>query len=127
MRYRPVADNGDMRPVARDAEILTGVEAVMGAVNSRLRLLRGEWWEDDTLGFRVPEFLFDGARLPSGPDMLASYITEYIGETENVTAVLDVVVEMIMRKLRYSCTVQTPFGAQEEEVVGDVLLRAIPG
>lgn len=126
MRYRPLDNTGDMMPVTSQAQMLTGVDAVMAAVGSRLRLLRGEWWEEPSLGFRVPEFLYTGTRLPAGPDMLAGYITAYIADTENVSAVVDVSAEMTNRVLRYHCRIETPFGAREGSVDQDVLLRALP-
>lgn len=125
MVYRPVDNNGDMMPVTSADQMLTGVDAVMGAVHSRLRLLLGEWWEDPALGFRVPDFLFTGSRLPAGPEMLAGYISSYIGQTENVTAVTDVSAVLENRVLSYYCRIETPFGDMEGSVDQDVLLRAV--
>lgn len=123
--YRTLDDNGDMIPIATQAQMLTGVEAVMAAVVSRLRLLAGEWWEDESLGFQVPEFLFQGVRQANGRDMLASYITAYILETEGVESVQDVSTEMDGTKMIYHCTVVTEYGTSEGRVDQDVLLRAI--
>lgn len=114
-------------PVTRQSQMLTGVDAVMAAVNSRLRLLLSEWWENQELGFRVPDFLFTGTRLPAGPEMLAGYISAYIGETENVTAVTDVSARLENRVLTYYCRIETPFGEMEGSVSQDVLLRAVSG
>lgn len=125
MLYRPVDSSGDMMPVTSKSQMLNGVDAVLAAVGSRLRLLRGEWWERPDLGFRVPEFLFNGTRLPAGPEMLAGYISAYIGETENVSAVVDVSAELRNRTLTYRCRIETPFGAKEGSVNQDVLLRAL--
>lgn len=125
MVYRTTDENGDMMPITAQSQMLTGVDAVMAAVVSRLRLLYGEWWEDESLGFRVPEFLFNGVRQKNGRDMLASYITSYIMETEDVTSVRGVTAEMIDRKLQYACTVITAYGSAEGSVDQDVLLRAV--
>lgn len=38
MRYRPVDNNGDMMPVGRTEDMLSGVDAVAAAINSRLHL-----------------------------------------------------------------------------------------
>lgn len=125
MRYRTLTDTGDMTPITAPSQLLTGVDAVMAAVHSRLRLLTGEWWEDPALGFRVPAYLFDGLRQTAGPALLSSYITAYIMETPGVTAVRDVQAGREGRAFRYSATVVTAYGESEGSVTEDVLLRAV--
>lgn len=127
MQYRPKDSSGDMQPVISSSEMLTGVDAVMAAVDSRLRLLHGEWWEDESLGFKVPEFLFDGVRMPAGEQMLSGYITAYIAQTPEVMSVTDVQTKTEQRKLYYHCLALTPYGPAEGEVTQSVLLRAISG
>ena len=125
MVYRTLDEDGDMMPITAQSQMLIGVDAVMAAVVSRIRLLYGEWWENKELGFRVPEFLFNGVRQATGRDLLASYITSYIVDTEGVTSVQDVTTEMIDRKLKYICKVVTEYGEKEGSVDQDVLLRAV--
>ena len=126
MLYRPVDSDGDMRPVASQSQMLEGVYAVLAAVNSRLRLLYGEWWEDRELGFLVPQFLFDGLRMKNGPELLAGYITAYLKDTPGVVAISEVNVTVNGHTLRYSCCIITEYGQTEEVVSQDVLLRALP-
>lgn len=121
MRYRAVDEEGDMLP----ANIVHGPSAALAAVHSRLRLLSGEWWEDRSLGFALPRFLFDGTRVPSGVQMLVNYITAYIQQTPGVRAVTNVDAQHVGRKLVYSCTIISEDGTIEGSVTGDVLLRAI--
>ena len=125
MTYRRVDDDGDMMPSHNSSEMLRDVEAVMAAVNSRLRLLSGEWWENPELGFRVPAFLWQGVRAATGAQLLSSYITAYIAETPGVRAVADVDGVVDGRVFKYKCTVVTDFGNTAEEVSQDVLLRAV--
>ena len=110
--------------------MLTGTDAVVAAVNSRLRLLYGEWWEDTTLGFAVPQFLWEGLRLTEGRlDMLANYIAAYIEETEGVNAVNNAVTDIDEedhRKVIFSCSLDTGTADDAEmEVLQDVLLPAV--
>ena len=125
MQYRPMDSGGDMLPVLAKNQMLSGVEAVVAAVNSRLRLLYGEWWENTELGFLLPRFLFDGLRMNSGPEMLASYITAYISDTPGVVTVRNVQASVVRRTLIYSCEIVTEYGQTEEVVSQDVLLRAL--
>lgn len=127
MVYRTVDEDGDMMPIRANSDMLSGSEAVAAAVNSRLRLLTGEWWEDEDLGFAVPDILFNGLRREQGQDLLAGYITAYIEETEGVRAVTSVHTEVSGRAMHYTCTLVTDFGEIEEEVGADVLLRTVFG
>lgn len=125
MRYRPIDENGDMMPVNTMDDMKDGASAVLLAVHSRMRLLQGEWWEDRSLGFRIPQILFDGTRMPYGVASLANYITSYIAQTEGVTAVTEVLAYMEDRVMHYSCAILTGDGQIEGRIEQDVLLRAI--
>ena len=125
MIYRPLDSDGDMLPVASAADLLTGPAAVLAAVNTRLRLLHGEWWEDEALGFEIPRFLFDGVKAPAGEQTLANYISSYIEATDGVLSVTGVTSEMRGRTLVYTCTILTTDGEIEGSVNADVLLPAV--
>lgn len=114
-----------MVPIRTNTEMLNGVDAVMAAVNSRLRLLTGEWWENESLGFAVPDFLIRGVRTANGSELLSSYITAYIAATPGVQRVANVTSYTQNRRFFYHCTVVTDYGESEEEVSQDVILRAI--
>ena len=90
-----------------------------------MRLLQGEWWEDESLGFRIPQILYDGTRMPYGVSALANYITSYIAETEGVAAVTEVLAYIDERVMHYSCAILTEDGTIEGRIDQDVLLRAI--
>lgn len=121
MKFRPLDENRDMIPCFG---LLEGKEAVGAALASRFRLYYGEWWEDRTLGFRVPEFLIRGARRGQEA-MLASYITAFIRETEGVTGVLKPVTEIDGHDMKFTCSINTAFGQEKAEVDNYVLLSAV--
>ena len=55
MIVRPVDENGDMMPVIKSSQMLSGAEAFAQIVEQRLHFYYGEWWENPTLGIRIPE------------------------------------------------------------------------
>lgn len=87
MLCRPLDADDDMRPVGNKNQMLSGKEAVLKAVKSRLHLLLGEWWENENLGFVVPSLIYEGIRTEEGRTMLVNYITAYIAQTPGVVAV----------------------------------------
>jgi len=115
MRVRPENAEGDMMPVQSDSQMLTNESAIVQIVKDRLTFYRGEWWEDETLGVRIPDFLVDTVRR-SDVDILGKYITSYIAETEGVTGITNVSVDYNRRVLTYRCMIQTDFGNEPLEV-----------
>ena len=86
MITRPLDASGDIMPVASLSQMASGAEAVGIAIRHRVSLVEGEWWEDEDLGFGIPEFL-GNARGDSGVEMLGMYVSSYIADTPEVTAV----------------------------------------
>lgn len=123
MVVRPIGKNGDMVPVSYGDQLLTGNDAIAQVVRQRLRLYVGEWWEDETLGFRIPEFLAENPTVEN-MGMLGSYIASYIVKTEGVTGVTNVSVSCLNRKLTFRCTVKTGEVSSEMEVDLDGVLSS---
>lgn len=121
MTIRPVDANGDMLPVQTIDQLASGSKAIAQAIRHRLNLHYGEWWEDETLGFRVPQFLIDTARTQDA-SMLARYISKYITDTPEVTGVVATDVGMKNRQLIFVCAALTEEGSELVEVNLDVLL-----
>ena len=121
MIVRPTDANGDMMPVAYSEQMLTENNAVAQVVVQRLTFYFGEWWEDETLGFRVPDFLADTVRVDN-LQMLEKYITSYVLETEGVSGVDNAAISVEDRRMTYSCVVHTAEGSESVEVSLDGLL-----
>ncbi len=116
MRVRPLTGpHGDMMPVNNLNQMLEGKEAVAQIAVARICLNYGEWWEDPTLGFKVPEFLAQTAK-DSDINMLVQYITSYLSQTEGVTGIIDVDVAFENRQLVYKCIMKTNQGTAQVEV-----------
>ena len=125
MLCRPLDADDDMRPVGNKNQMLSGKEAVLKAVKSRLHLLLGEWWENENLGFVVPSLIYEGIRTEEGRTMLVNYITAYIAQTPGVVAVRDVAGAVEGRALAYTCTIITEYGEIEGSVSSDALYVAV--
>jgi len=121
MIVRPVNENGDMMPISYLSEMLTGAKAVAQVVKQRLLFYFGEWWEDEELGFRIPQFLADGVRVEN-MQMLEKYISSYIAGTEGVGSVEDAQIEVEGRELVYSCVISVGEEVEEVEVTLDGIL-----
>ena len=106
MTFRTLSDSSDMRPILASTDLESGIQAIASAVYSRLNLFKGEWWEDRTLGFALPDFLIEGVRTVSDAQTLANYITAYIATTPGVTSVTDIQYTLA-REMTYSCTVHS--------------------
>lgn len=109
MIVRPLDVHGDMMPIYDIGQMIEGTKAVAQVVDLRLNFLYGDWWEDRTLGFRVPEFLVANARSGDA-DLLSKYIASYISGTEGVRAVTDVEAEYSKHKITFYCLVLTDEG-----------------
>lgn len=112
MRTRPLGPDGDYVPIYSLSQMASGSDAVRQVVDLRLRLNRGEWWEDEEIGFQVPEFLTESAR--SGDvDLLSKYISMYISQSMGVRAIEDVLATFTGHDMTYTCVVLTDDGTSE--------------
>lgn len=127
MKCRPVSENGDWQPIWRSSQMLTEQEAVSRAIKSRLDLLYGEWWENETLGFQVPRFLIDGLRGGQTTQALIGYIVAYILATPGVTTLAASDYTQRGRSLTANVSVNTEFGQQVDWSVDiNELLSTLP-
>ena len=115
MKVRPVGNDGDMIPIQYDSQMVGGGQAVAQIVKDRLSFYHGEWWEDDDMGVKIPDFLMDTVRK-SDVDIFTKYITSYIASTEGVIGITNASVEFNKRVLRYRCIIHTEEGSEEMEV-----------
>ena len=127
MRCRPLDENGEMLPVRDSSQMLSGSDAVAVAVDSRLGLVIGDWWEDPDIGFEVPRFLFEGLRANRSAHMLMNYIVAYIMKTPGVLMVNYTNYTLNKRVFTADIAVKTVYGAVIERSVSEnELLRAVP-
>ena len=124
MRCRPIDENGDMMPVFSEKDMLEGYKAVGTIAGERLKLIRGEWWEDETVGFRMVPYLIDSAK-ENETNFFMNYITSYLAATEGCKGITDVEVTYKNRELKYSCRMIADGGSMNLEVGEDELLSTV--
>ena len=123
MIVRPVDENGDMIPISRSSQMISGAKAVAQIAKQRLTLYFGEWWENESAGFRLPQFLTDGVRRENA-EMLVKYISSYLAGTSGVTGVDGAALEFDGRKMIYGCVLHVGGESEELEVELDGVLSA---
>ena len=106
MIYRPVDENGDILPVLSSSCMFRDEAAVAQHVKDRLSLLSGDWWENPAWGNEILDMLTESDR-----QAIASYLSSYIRETPGVQDVLDEIVDIMDRRLHYSCWIDTENGS----------------
>ena len=104
-------------PFKSKADLLTDTDAVKAAIDSRLGLTIGDWWEDRTLGFEVPRFLVERVTQERIP-MLVNYVAAYVLQTQGVTDLASTDYNYYDRELMIMLTVNTEFGETAEGEVG---------
>lgn len=112
MKYRMLDQNDDYTFGRRD-EFYTGVEAVAQAVKTRLRLLKGEWWENTEDGTPLFEEV-EGRFLMSVGDIsqVDLVFAERITGTQGVAEILSFESELNPHTRTYSAsvTIDTVYG-----------------
>lgn len=121
MRVRPVDLQGDMLPIYDSSQMKEGAEAVAQIAKERLLFYQGEWWEDEKLGIRIPEFLANTIKRQD-ISIVAKYITSYLAETQGITGITDVYVNFSNHRFLYTATLHTDEGSEKLEVSLDGLL-----
>ena len=115
-KYRRLDANGDMT-FGRGAESFArGAEAVRQAIETRLRLLRGEWWERPQDGLPLYQQMLGRPCTQAQKELMDLLLTERIADTRNVTRVYDAQSAYDGRAYRFACNVQTEFGETNIEV-----------
>lgn len=98
MIYRKLDQNGDYVFGGNGSCYISGLDAVKQAILTRLRLLLGEWWEDETDGLPLWQKILAARdkkeverqilnRISGTPHVLAitGYQTEWNGETRKLS------------------------------------------
>jgi hypothetical protein len=91
---------------------LSDLAAVAQAIQTRLLLFEGEWWEDLSEGTPLFQQILGYRRQTSGQDLATTALTRRIMGTPYVSAVTNVQVQFnpSTRGYNYTATVYTSFG-----------------
>ena len=110
MTIRPVDEHGDVLPVLTSSDLVKGASAIALLVRDRLDLLTGDWWENPEKGNSLLRMLQDSRLTEADQQVLGTYLSSYIRETDGVQDVRDVVLSVVGRQFSFACTVVTDNG-----------------
>ena len=110
MVIRPLDANGDIEPVLLSGDLIKNERAVAILIKDRLDLYVDDWWENRGWGNSILNMLKESRLTESDMQMLGTYITSYIRETEDVQDVKDVKLSVSGREFSYSGLVITNYG-----------------
>ncbi len=113
MRLRPVDQTGDVLPVLRVSDLLTGPPAVALLVEDRLKLFAGEWWENPEWGNEILRMLQEGRLTEADAQSLSTYLSSYVRKTIGVQDVREEKWTISGGRFFWSCTVITENGKAE--------------
>ncbi|MBR0518867.1 hypothetical protein IJJ97_03645 [bacterium] len=106
MRYRRLDENGDMTFGNNKFDFVKDLEAVSQAIKTRLKLLKGEWWEDTEEG--LP--LFQEILASRNIEKVKRLIVERIQKTQGVLSVDNLILTFENRILNITASVSTIYG-----------------
>lgn len=89
MKYRRLDSNGDYVFGSGKNSFLEGIEAVSQAVMTRLKLLKGEWWEDLNDGLPLWQEILGNSGSNQHLSYVDNLITDRVSNTPGVTQILN--------------------------------------
>lgn len=110
MKYRRLGNNNEPVMGQGQQDFISGVEAVGQAVVTRLRLFRGEWWEDTGIGLPLWQSML--GILGVRKDSIDRILQDYILQTINITNISEVYssFNQTSRGYQFYCEADTIFG-----------------
>ena len=117
MRYRKLDKNGDMLMGIGQQQFVDDLEAVRQAVETRIKLLFGEWWEREWEGVPQWQRIIGAPRTEAQRAFVDLVITQRIVSTINVISVHNVDSFYTDRTYTYTCRVRAVYGEFDYEVV----------
>lgn len=115
-KYRRLDANGDMTFGCGAESFAQGVEAVRQAIETRLRLLRGEWWERPADGLPLYQQMLGRPCTQAQKELMDLLVAGRIADTRGVARVLSVRSAFENRRYVCSARVETECGEIEIEV-----------
>ena len=116
IKYRRLDSNGDYVFGSNQQSFITGVDAVSQAIKTRLKLLKGEWWEDENEGLPLFQNILGQPGTAQNLQSADLLIRDVISSTPDVTAIKDYKGLYNNRSYSVSCTVDTKYGEAQLEV-----------
>lgn len=89
MKYRRLDENKDYLFGQNEQDFVSEVESVKQAIYTRLKLLRGEWWENSEDGFPFFEQIAGQSGTPEKLQAADLVVTDRIINTEGVLEIVE--------------------------------------
>ncbi len=74
MTAKPVDAAGDILPVLRPDDLLSGAEAAAAGLRDHLALFAGDWWETPEAGNELPELIASSRLTEQDLPVLSGYL-----------------------------------------------------
>ena len=110
MKYRILDENGDYLFGMGQQNLTYGNYAVAQAISTRLKQLKGEWWEDTEDGLPLFQDILGKTSAPENITIIDSLIKKRIIETKDVISIEEFSSTYEDRSYSYKCTVNTKYG-----------------
>lgn len=107
VKYRRLDDDGDMLFGHGEQDFIRDLDAMRQAIQTRLKVIRGEWWEGDATA--IPYFGILGSKSYGKAD-IDLVIINRIMDTYGVIEVSETISELKDRRYTFSCKVGTVYG-----------------
>jgi hypothetical protein len=116
MKYRRIDLNGDYVFGGGAQNFLTDLDAIRQAVQTRLLLLYGEWWEDLTSGLPLFQSIINQFNVETVKNGAENLISKEILSVEGVQSVKNIEIDLKLRRFSYYAEIDTIYGETEIEV-----------
>lgn len=116
MRYRALDSDGDYSFGKNMQDFLSDTDAVVQAVNTNLKLLQGEWWEDLSEGLPLFQNILSNSGSVDHVKAVDMLIQERILSTQGVRKIVDYISNSENRSYSALCTIETLYGVAPVEV-----------
>ena len=110
MKYRKLSEDGDYTFGQGNANFLTGSDAVLQAIKTKILLLKGEFWEDLEDGTPLFDDILKKRSDDAARNAIDIVIKNRIMEVEGTTSVNNFVSEIRNRRYIATINVQTIYG-----------------
>ena len=110
IRCRKLDANGDLVRGKGKDDFITDGDAVVQILRQRLRMFKGEWWENQDAGMAKISDLLGRYGIGSDTRPVDSLIQDTILSTPYVTGIASMSSSYVNRKYSFSATVNTAFG-----------------
>lgn len=113
MIYRRLDSNNDYSFGRGKQDFISDTKAVVQSIKTRLLLLLGEWWEDQSDGTPFFESILGLSGTPDNLNAVDLIVQDRIITTENVLEIVNFSSSYENREYHMNCTVNTRFGTVE--------------